>query len=131
MIAYDHLRKDVRMFAVERIRSITLTDHPYQMPLGFDVEEYVQDALMIMRGRRIDVELLFSKKVAAWVKDKLWHASQETFPMKDGRLRITLKVADTDELVGWILSFGSQVRVLWPEPLRHKVTEEVRKILRS
>lgn len=131
LIAYDHLRKDVRMFAVERIRSITLTDHPYQMPLGFDVEEYVQDALMIMRGRRIDVELLFSKKVAAWVKDKLWHASQETFPMKDGRLRITLKVADTDELVGWILSFGSQVRVLWPEALRHKVTEEVRKILRS
>lgn len=131
LIAYDHLRKDVRMFAVERIRSITLTDHPYQMPLGFDVEEYVQDALMIMRGRRINVELLFSKKVAAWVKDKLWHASQETFPMKDGRLRITLKVADTDELVGWILSFGSQVRVLWPEALRHKVTEEVRKILRS
>ena len=69
------------MFAAERIRSITLTDHPYQMPLGFDVDAYVQDALMIMRGRRIEVKLLFSKKVAAWVKDKLWHSSQETFPM--------------------------------------------------
>ena len=78
LIAYCHLRKDVRLFAVERIRSITLTDHPYQMPLGFDVEEYVQDALMVMRGRRIDVELLFSKTAAAWVKDKLWHPSQET-----------------------------------------------------
>jgi predicted DNA-binding transcriptional regulator YafY len=84
LIAYDHLRKDVRIFAVERVRSITLTDHPYQMPLGFNVEEYVQDALMIMRGRRIDIELLFSKKVAAWVKDKLWHSSQETFSMKMG-----------------------------------------------
>jgi predicted DNA-binding transcriptional regulator YafY len=131
LIAYDHLRKDVRMFAVERIRAITLTDHPYQMPLGFDVEEYVQDALMIMRGRRIDVELLFSKKVAAWVKDKLWHATQETFPMKDGRLRITLKVADTDELVGWILSFGSQVRVIRPESLLVKVKDEAKKISRS
>jgi hypothetical protein len=28
----------VRLFAVERIRSLTRTDHPYQMPLGFDVE---------------------------------------------------------------------------------------------
>jgi predicted DNA-binding transcriptional regulator YafY len=131
LIAYDYLRKDVRMFAVERIRAITLTDHPYQMPLGFDVEEYVQDALMIMRGRRIDVELLFSKKVAAWVKDKLWHASQETFPMKDGRLRITLKVADTDELVGWILSFGSQVRVISPDSLRVKAREEAKKVFGS
>jgi predicted DNA-binding transcriptional regulator YafY len=131
LIAYCHLRKDVRLFAVERIRSITLTDHPYQMPLGFDVEEYVQDALMIMRGRRIDIELLFSKKVATWVKDKLWHSSQETVPMKDGRLRMTLKVADTDELVGWILSFGSQVRVITPESLRIKVRDEAKAVLKT
>ena len=68
LIAYCHLRKDVRLFAIERIRSISLTDHPYQMPLGFNVDEYVQDALMVMRGRRIDVELLFAKTAAAWVK---------------------------------------------------------------
>jgi predicted DNA-binding transcriptional regulator YafY len=98
LIAYCHLRKDVRMFAVERIRSITLTDHPYQLPLGFNVEEYVQDALMVMRGRRIDVELIFSKTAAAWVKDTTWHVSQETAMLKDGRLKMTLKVADTDEL---------------------------------
>ena len=91
LIAYCHLRKDVRMFGVERIRSMTLTDHPYQMPLGFNVNEYVQDALMVMRGRRIDVELVFSKTAAAWVKDKLWHSSQETTLLKDGRLRMALR----------------------------------------
>jgi predicted DNA-binding transcriptional regulator YafY len=128
LIAYCHLRKDVRMFAVERIRSMTLTDHPYQMPLGFDVNEYVQDALMVMRGRRIEVELVFSKTAAAWVKDKLWHSSQETFPIKDGGLRMTLKVADTDELVGWILSFGSHVKVIGPESLRTKVREEAKAV---
>ncbi|HEV8722178.1 MAG TPA: WYL domain-containing protein [Candidatus Binatia bacterium] len=131
LIAHCHLRKDVRMFAVERVRSITLTDHPYQMPLGFDVEEYVQDALMLMRGRRIDVELLFSKKVAAWVKDTLWHSSQQTFPMKDRRLRMVLKVADTDELVRWILSFGSQVKVISPESLRMRVCDEAQRVLDS
>jgi proteasome accessory factor B len=101
------------------------------MPLGFDVEEYVQDALMIMRGRRIDVEPLFSKKIAAWVKDKLWHSSQETLLLKGGRLRMTLKVADTDELVGWILSFGSQVKVVKPESLEKKVRGEAQRILTS
>jgi predicted DNA-binding transcriptional regulator YafY len=131
LIAYCHLRQDVRMFAVERIRSISLTDHPYQLPLGFNIEEYVQDALMVMRGRRIDVELLFSKKAAPWVKDKTWHPSQETSLLKDGRLRMTLKVADNDELSGWILSFGSQVRVVRPESLLAKVREEAKKIISS
>ncbi len=130
LIAHCHLRKDVRMFAVERIRSISLTDHPYQMPLGFNVEEYVQDALMVMRGRRMEVELLFSKQAAGWVKDKVWHSSQEVSLLKDGRLRMTLKVADTAELVGWILSFGSQVRVVRPDALRQKVKEEAGKIFR-
>jgi predicted DNA-binding transcriptional regulator YafY len=31
LIGYCHLRQEVRMFAVERIRAISLTDHPYQM----------------------------------------------------------------------------------------------------
>jgi predicted DNA-binding transcriptional regulator YafY len=131
LIGYCHLRQDVRLFAVERIRSISLTDHPYQMPLGFNVEEYVQDALMIMRGRRIDVELLFSKTAAAWMKDKLWHSSQEITSLKDGRLKMTLKVADNDELVGWILSFGSQARVIRPETLLVKVREEAKKVAGS
>ena len=129
LIAYCHLRKDVRLFAVERIRTITQTDHPYQMPLGFNVQEYVQDALNVMRGRRIEVELLFSKKAAAWVKDRIWHPSQETKLLKDGRLKMILKVADNDELVGWILSFGSQIRVLRPESLRARVKDEAQKIV--
>ena len=52
------------------------------------------------------------------------------FLLKDGRLKMTLKVADTIELVGWILSFGSQARVVRPDALREKVKEEARKILR-
>jgi predicted DNA-binding transcriptional regulator YafY len=130
MIGHCHLRKEVRMFAVERIRSITLTDHPYQMPLNFKVDEYVQDALGIMRsGRRIAVELLFSRKAAAWVKDKSWHSSQETSLLKDGRLKMALKVADNDELTGWILSFGGEVRVVRPQALDGKVKAEARRIL--
>ncbi|MBI4522467.1 MAG: WYL domain-containing protein [Deltaproteobacteria bacterium] len=131
LIAYCHLRQDVRMFAVERIQSISLTDHPYQMPLGFNVEEYVRDALIVMRGRRIEVELLFSKPAAAWVKDKTWHPSQQMFPLKNNNLRMILHVADTSELVGWILSFGSRVQVVKPETLRTKVKEEAKKILGS
>jgi len=128
LIAYCHWRKDVRMFAVERIKSLTLTDHPYQMPLHFDLEAYVEDALVVMQGKQIEVELLFNKMTAAWAKDRLWHASQQTKKLKDGRLRMTLTVADTRELVGWVLSFGSGVRVVQPDSLRMAVEGEAMKI---
>jgi len=51
--------------------------------------------------------------------------------MKGGRLKMSLQVADTRELLGWILSFGSGVRVLKPDSLRQKVLEEARKIVRG
>ena len=62
-----------------------------------------------MRGRRIEVELLFSKAAATWVKDKNGTPAGTSL-FKDGRMKMTLKVADNDELVGWNLSFGSQVK---------------------
>lgn len=78
LIAYDHRRREVRLFAVDRIRALTFTDHPYQMPLGFDVGAYI-----------------------------------------------------TLELLGWLLRFGSGVRVVRPPALREQVREEARKILRQ
>ena len=129
LVGYCHLRKEPRMFAVERIRSITPTDHPYQMPLGFDLDAFVQDALTVMRGPRIQVELLFNKATAAWTKDRIWHPSQEVKLRKDGRMTMTLTVADSRELVGWILSFGSGVQVLKPERLQKAVRDEAKKLL--
>jgi hypothetical protein len=41
---------------------------------------------------------------------------------------MTLTVADNRELVGWILSFGSRVRVRQPASLREAVRQEAKTI---
>jgi predicted DNA-binding transcriptional regulator YafY len=128
LIGYCHRRRDVRMFAVERIRSLMATNHPYQLPLGFDVEGYVQDALVVMRGKQIQVELLFDRATAAWARDRVWHPSQQLTSPRDGRLRMTLQVADTRELVGWILSFGRGVRVIHPPALQDEIRREAQAV---
>jgi predicted DNA-binding transcriptional regulator YafY len=131
LVGYCHQRKEPRMFAVERMRAVTLTDHPYQMPLGFDLEAFVRDSLTVMRGRPIDVTLRFDKATAAWAKDRLWHPTQKLTPMKNGTMLMTLTVADSRELVGWVLSFGSGVGVVRPASLRNAVETESRRIFLS
>ncbi|WHZ25399.1 MAG: Transcriptional regulator, YafY family [Nitrospira sp.] len=131
LIGYCHLRKEPRMFAVERIKSVTPTELPYQIPLHFDFDAFVEDSLTVMRGPRIDVELEFDKPTAAWAKHRVWHSSQELKRLPGGKLRMTLSVADSRELVGWVLSFGSGVRVARPESLRTTVKQEAAKIVSS
>ena len=46
-------------------------------------------------------------------------------------MRIMMKVADNDELMGWILSFGGEVKVVRPESLQMKLRDEARRILGS
>ncbi|GJL53288.1 MAG: transcriptional regulator [Nitrospirales bacterium] len=125
LIAHCHIRKDVRMFAVERIKSVTPTSNPFQMPLGFDIDDYVKDAIGVMRGKPIDVELRFNESTAAWVKDRVWHSTQSLNQLKNGELKMTLTVAENRELVGWILSFGSGVIVSKPDSLKRLVHQEV------
>lgn len=131
LVAHCHLRHEVRLFAVERIRSLTITDHPYQLPLNFDLDAYVQDALLVMRGRPVSVELLFDKATSAWARDRIWHPSQEATLQKDGRLRLRLRVGETPEVVGWILSFGGGVRVVSPPSLREAVRQAAERIVRG
>ena len=44
LVGYCHLRNEPRMFAVERIKSVTPTDFPYQIPLHFDFDGFVEDS---------------------------------------------------------------------------------------
>jgi predicted DNA-binding transcriptional regulator YafY len=61
----------------------------------------------------------------------VWHPSQQLTPLRDGRLRMTLRVADTDELVRWVLSFSRGVKVVKPETLRERVQREALAIARQ
>ena len=71
---------------------------------------------------------MFEKATAAWVKDRVWHPSQDIKFLRNGQLRMHVKVADSRELLGWILSFGSGVRVVKPDSLRAAIVEEARRI---
>jgi predicted DNA-binding transcriptional regulator YafY len=122
LIGYCHRRREVRMFAVDRILSLTVTNLPCQMPLGFDVEDYVRNALTVMRGGPlINVELRFDRKTSARAKGRIWHPSQKAALEKSGCLTLKLQVADTPELIGWILSFGPGVRVMKPTALQQRL----------
>ena len=63
------------------------------------------------------------------MKGRVWHQSQKIHLTRDGRLALSLRVADTPELLGWVLNFGGGVEVISPDSFRDKVHDEARKIL--
>lgn len=124
LIGYCHLREAVRVYAVERIRAVEVLRRRFEIPAGFDAKEYLDKAWGILQGDLVTVRVIFSKKAARYIREHLWHPSQRFRELPDGRLEMTLRVADTLEVRRWILGYGTDAEVVEPDTLRTAVREQ-------
>ena len=72
------------------------------------------------------MRILFDPKVARYVERVLWHPTQR-FKRTAAGLEMTMEVRGTTEVVGWVLGFGGDARVLEPEGLRKAVGDQHRR----
>ena len=128
LVAFCHLRRDVRLFAVERIRAAAVLRDTFVVPESFDVEAYLRDAWGIVRGELVAVRAVFSPAMAPYIRERLWHPSQELRELAGGGLELRLRVADTGEVRRWLLGFGAEVEVLEPAALRAAMAGEAQRL---
>ena len=67
--------------------------------------------------------------MAGYIKEKIWHESQEIHPQADGSIIFEAEVAGTDEIKFWIMCWGSHALVLEPESLREEIRTEAESLL--
>ena len=128
VVGYCHTRKDVRTFAVERMRHLELTPNTFIVRSDFDFEAYTRDAFGIMRDEAVTVRVRFRRDQAKYARERVWHPSQAFEDHEDGSLTIMLRVGATVEVKRWVLGFGAAAEVLEPEALRREIAAEARKI---
>jgi predicted DNA-binding transcriptional regulator YafY len=63
--------------------------------------------------------------VAGYIKEKIWHESQEIHEQEDGSIIFEAEVAGTKEIKFWVMSWGSKAEVLEPESLREDIRSEM------
>lgn len=129
LIGYCNLRKGIRLFAIERIERIALTENRFKIPDGFDAETFMQASFGVFQGETVKVRIRFSSQAAGYVKEKIWHPSQTLTPEPDGSIVFSAEVAGIEEIKIWIMKWGAAAQVLEPEKLRREIAKEARKML--
>ena len=113
LVGHDHRSEDLRVFAVERINSVSLTNRRFD-PTGFDFEKFSQSAFVMIGGEAQEVEIRFSRQQAPYVRERTWHPSQSIVDGRRGGIVLKLKVADLGEIKRWLIGFGADALVLKP-----------------
>ncbi|HUU00536.1 MAG TPA: WYL domain-containing protein [Myxococcota bacterium] len=121
MVGHCHLRKALRNFALDRVRMPSPTGKKFERPDDFDLESYMADAFGAYLGPAEEVILQFEADAARYIKESVWHPSQELRVLEDGGCLLELRVPVSDEIARWILGWTPSCEVLKPAALREKV----------
>jgi predicted DNA-binding transcriptional regulator YafY len=113
---------ELRTFAVERIQSLSVTEERFQ-PVDLPADAFA-NSLGVNEGTPERIEIVFEPRIARYLKDRVWHSSQQTQEAADGTLTMTLDVCNDWALRSWILGFGPLARVVSPPELVRQIQDE-------
>jgi predicted DNA-binding transcriptional regulator YafY len=129
---WDEGREEVRIFALHRIRSATVATESFAPPRGFSFAKFMADAFAIQKGGpTVEVAVRFAPRQARWIRERRWHPTARVQERIDGGLVLSLRIAETSEIVRWVMQFGAEAEVLKPASLRRAVAAEMTAALRA
>ena len=122
---YDNLLT----LAAERIQALEITSQTFEPPNDLDIENRIQQAFGITLEDPMDVKIRFSAWQARYIKQRIWHPSQEIEELDNGEIILSFQASGFYDIKSWILSHGIDAEVLEPASLREAIIEELKKNL--
>jgi predicted DNA-binding transcriptional regulator YafY len=124
--AWCHARKDLRIFALDRIIAAEKLGEPAKEIGEAHLAGTFATSYGIFAGQPTAVAVLrFTPHAVRWVAAETWHPKQEDMRDDAGALTRKLPFHRSEELVRNILSYGPDVEVLKPDSLRLEVARRL------
>jgi proteasome accessory factor B len=115
-----------RVYALERfLDAAVVKGARFEVPPGLVLAELFEGSFGIfLNGPRVRVTIDFSADLADRISARTWHPTQTLTRLSTGGLRLQMDVANTPEVIPWVLSFGPHANLLEPRDLAEKVASE-------
>jgi len=116
LFSYDVRRKQMRTFALVRLREPLVQPQQFERPEEFSVASYLSHSLNVFRGagEPEEVRVEFDAWAAGLVRNRQWHQSQKIRELKGGAVEVELQLSGFEEVERWVLGFGAHARVTHP-----------------
>ena len=121
MLGHNLSKDTIRLYGLDRIESIEMTDEEYKMPKDFSASEYFSNYFGIVTDDRIKPErvvLRADKNHTPYLKSLPLHHSQKLIEDNGEYADFELFLAPTYDFVMKLLQVGAMIEVVSPVSLR-------------
>lgn len=124
---------ETRVFAVERFVQADYRHKAwFSVPEGFRIEDYFKGVfgIFVKTSPPTRVVVDFSARCADYVRKRVWHPEQTLKERPRGGVRLIFEVTDTTQVLPWVLSWGSEARLVEPASLVAEIARNGKELAR-
>ncbi len=126
LVGWCEMRGGLRVFRADRVKTARVTREAFEMPAGFDLDEFRRDKLMKYIERPHRVVIAFEKGLAAWAAER-W---PDRAKRRGDCVEVEFKVDRLESFVPTVLGYGVDAVVIEPPELRGLVAAAAEKTLK-
>jgi len=127
---YSHRSEEERLFAVDRMKQVTLTEDRFEIPASYSSTERYAKQFGLIEESPQEVTIRFSQDVAHLMRERQWHPTQRIKKLKNGSVEVTFHAGGLDEIAWWVLGWGKEAKVLSPPKLVKIMIDQLSKSLK-
>ncbi len=131
LIGFCIERKGLRVYGLDRVKGLELTEKEFRIPKLYDTEEVFATSfgIYVPDGPGQTITFRTSPIEARFLRDLPIHSSQKEISSDDDSVTFSIFVCPNKSLIMEFCKYGNRIEVLSPAPIRESVAEEHRKAL--
>ncbi|MDG2448106.1 MAG: WYL domain-containing protein [Saprospiraceae bacterium] len=130
LMAYNHQKKAIRTYGLERIQDLKETFQTYITSTNFDPKEYFRDVIGVTKSFEDPVREIHFKIYGIhihYVRSRPFHHSQREIETADDYAIFSVELRPNREFEFLVLSYGDFLEILKPKTFRKRIAERIEK----
>ena len=126
-----YYEKGPRIYSLDRIQDLQIKDEKFEMPKGWDANEYFDGCFGVIADQRIDIQTVKLKVAAGqanYIRDLKIHDSQKEIEQNEEYSIFKYYLRPSFDFQQELLKNGAEMEVLEPLWLRKEIADQTRRM---
>ena len=130
LVGYDAAESKIKHYRVDKMLDIDVTDDRREGKdsfKAFDMPKYTKSLFGMFGGEEQSVSIVVKNELVGVMIDRFGKDIM-IIPYDEEHFKTTVSVAVSPQFFGWIMSFGTDMKILSPEPVAAQMREKIRQL---